>query len=383
MSELTLLHIADVHLGGSGPAFGARVAAHHKRLEEALARAVDLALFHRVAALCIVGDLFHSPRPAERTLQAATHELARLGAASPPIPCLILPGNHDCLQQPGIFHRPEFLGEHVHVWREPGPATFRLLDGALAVHGNAQPCGVTRHRPLEGLAPDPAARLNVALAHGGVLMPGVNDDEELLITSQEIAACGMDYVALGHWHDPKEPDQSSGGVSAHYSGATEIVGIIQENPGRGLLVRLREGGATVERLPTGALRSEGLTLDAEAHPDEAAVAAEIAGHADERLLLDVTLAGLAPEGFTCDPARLQDESETRFFRLRITDQTVPAAGDMPAGGPADSFIAARAMRLFQERIAQAEQHGDEDAARLARRAMQLAAALFEGREVVG
>lgn len=381
MNELTLLHIADVHLGGSGPAFGARVPAHQGLLRDALARAVDLALYHRVAAVCIVGDLFQTPRPAERTLQAAARELARLGSAAPPIPCLVLPGNHDCLQQPGILHRPEFSGEHLRVWREPGPATFRLLDGALAVHGNPQPCGVTRHRPMEGLAPDPAARFNVALAHGGVLMPGVNDDEELPITSEEIAASGMDYVALGHWHEPS--DQSSGGVSARYCGATEIIGVTQENPGGALLVTLREGGATVQRLPTGALRSEKLTLDAEAHPDEAAVAAAIAARADERLLLDVTLAGLAPEGFTCDPARLQDELEDSFFRLRLTDQTIPAMGEAPAGGPADSLIAARAMRLFQERIAQAEQDADADGARLARRAMQLAVALFEGREVVG
>ena len=381
MNELTLLHIADVHLGGSGPAFGARVPAHHKRLEEALARAIDLALFDRVTAVCIVGDLFHTPRPAERTLQTAARELARLGAAAPPIPCLILPGNHDCLQQPGIFHRPEFSGEHLRVWREPGPATFHLLDGALAVHGNPQPCGVTRHRPLEGLAPDASARFNVALAHGGVLIPGVTEDEAALITPQEIAACGMDYVALGHWHDPG--DQSSGGVTAHYCGATEIIDIGQREPGGALMVTLREGGAAVERLPTGALRNEKLTLDAEAQPDEAAVAAAIAGHADERVLLDVTLVGLAPEGFTCDPARLQEELEDGFFRLRISDRTVPATADVPAHGLADSLIAARAMRLFQERIAQAEQEGDAEGAHLARRALQLAVALFDGREVVG
>ena len=380
MSELQILHIADVHLGGSGPAFGARVREHQQRLEDAFAEAMELARFRKVAAVCIVGDLFYSTRPSENTLQMALRELRSLAEVSPPIPCFLIPGNHDCLDAASVYHRPEFRGEFLHTWTKPEPATFRLPDGSLAVHGNPESCGRAKHKPLAGLAPDPSAQFNVALAHGAVLIPGLTEAEAALITPEEIANSGMDYVALGHWHDPS--DYSSGGVTARYSGATEIVGIGQKEPGGVLLVTLSDAGARVERLETGTLRCESLELDPEAHQDEAAIAAEIGSRADEDLLLDVRIAGLAPEGFACDLARLQEELEGGFFRLRIEDETVPPLEEADRSGSSEHLIAARAFRMFRERIEQAQSEEDSEGERIARRALQVAAALFEGKEVL-
>lgn len=379
MTQVRILHIADVHLGGSGPAFGRRVAEHQQRIARAFARCVDWALHHQVAALCIAGDLFDSNRPTERHLGDALRELARLQAASPPIPCFILPGTHDCLSPAGVYGRPEFAREGLHVWREEGPASFRLSDGSLAVHGSPQICGQHQHSPLQGLQPDPSARFNVALAHGSVVIPGVSDSDGSLVRPEELAASGMDYVALGHWH--QFSDQSVGGVCAAYSGSPEIIAV-DRDPGGAVLVTLSDVGTQVECLSTAALRRASVALEAELHSDESSVADAIRAMGNPELLLEVTIRGLAPAGFALDIPRLQTELQDEFFRLRVRDDTVPAPGDLETGVVGEHLVAGRVVGMLQERIAQAESLGDEQAARIARHALQLAMALFAGREVL-
>ncbi len=378
MSELTLLHIADVHLGGSGPAFGARVRQHQQRIADSFARAIDLALVREVAAVCLVGDLFDTPRPSERTVQTALKELRRLEESDPPVPCFIIPGNHDPVGPTSIYRRPEFSAEHRHVWTEPG--SVRTPDGVLAVHGNPQRIDRAKHSPMAGLEPDPTAQFNVAMAHGSILIPSITDEEAVLITRDEIAASGMDYVALGHWHDPG--DYSSDSVPAHFSGATELVTIGQKQPGGALLVTFTGDGVRVERERTGSLRYESAELAAEAYPDEAALVEAIGKYSDGDLLLDATITGLAPEGFTCDFARLQDELEDSFFRLRILDESVVASESLDQSEVGQQMIVSRAVRRLHARIDQAREEGDADAERLAQRALQLTVALFEGKEVL-
>jgi exonuclease SbcD len=381
MSELRLLHLADAHLGGSGPAFGTRVHEHQMRLMDAFSRAIEEGIHRQVDAVLIAGDLFDSRRPSERTLQEALKQLSRLGAVTPAIPCFILPGTHDCLDAHSVYRRPEFSAAHLHVWTAEGPAAFRLPDDSLAVHGNPQWVGRREHRPLQGLTPDRVAAFNVALAHGSVEVAGLIEEDDALISKDEIAASGMDYVALGHWHDLA--DYSAGKVAARYSGSPEITSVKQRGTGGALVVTLSAAGARVERVETGTLRCESLELSPETHGDEAAVAAAIESLADPSLLLSVSLSGLAPEGFTCDVARLQEELAGQFFRLRISDESVPAPTHLEAPGAAQALIAATAVRVFHERIEQARAEGDAEAERLTTRALQIAVALFDGKEVLG
>lgn len=381
MDALRLLHLADVHLGGSGAAFGARVREHQQRLQEAFGRSIDGALQRHVNAVCIAGDLFDSPRPSERTLQSALQQLRRLASAAPPIPCFILPGTHDALEEGCVYRRPEFQAEGLHVWTQPGPATFRLPAASLAVHGNPQLRGRTGHSPLEGLAPDPAARFNVALAHGGVLIPGITEAETSLITPAQIAASGMSYVALGHWHDFS--DRSAGSVRAAYSGSPEVALLQQKSAGAALLVTLSDAGVELEPVPTGTLRTEALELAADLYPDEAAVAAQLEARASPDLLLDVSISGFAHEGFTCDVAHLEEEFAPRFFRLRLRDQSVLPLPQVAPQGAAEQLILARVVKRFGERVEQARAQGDAEAERLAQRALQLSVALLQGKEALG
>ncbi|MCE5216806.1 hypothetical protein LLH03_07205, partial [bacterium] len=111
-----------------------------------------------------------------------------------------------------------------------------------------------------------------------------------------------------------------------------------------------------------------------------AEAVRLQAHPD--LILEVKVSGMAPEGFTLDVARLQEELAPSFFRLRITDESVPPLSEAQKSGVAQQLIAARAISAFQERINQARQAQDPEAERIATRALQLSVALFAGKEVL-
>jgi len=379
MQTFRLLHIADVHLGGSQKAFGERISAHQQRIEAAFSRCIDLAIDRRVDAVCIAGDLFVVPQPSERAVQIALRQLRRLAGATPPIPCFILPANHDCLGPGCVYHRPELSMDGVHIWRSPGPSVFHLAGGAVAIHGKPQVCGQGRHYALDGIGPDTGARFNIAVAHAAV-RPTRDAPDACLVTPDEIGACGMDYVAFGHWHNPS--DQSKGRVVAAFSGSPEILAVDQRDRGQAIIVSFSDNAVALEHVVIGQLYSDTLELDVETHSDEASLAAVVASRADPDLLLDVVIGGLAPEGFELDALRLQDEMADRFFRLRVRDDSVATAEQLEAGGVAGRFVATRAVGLLAQRIARAEEVGDHRDARLARQALRLVLALLHGREVL-
>jgi DNA repair exonuclease SbcCD nuclease subunit len=62
----------------------------------------------------------------------------------------------------------------------------------------------------------------------------------VVITQDEIAASGLDYLALGHWHGAQVA--KARGVTYAYSGAPEPVALDQDKAGKVLLVTLDTKG---------------------------------------------------------------------------------------------------------------------------------------------
>ena len=66
------------------------------------------------------------------------------------------------------------------------------------------------------------------------------DRDEVVVTKEEIAATGLDYLALGHWHSVQQG--KAGTTTYAYSGAPEPVAVNQDGAGNVLLVTLDENG---------------------------------------------------------------------------------------------------------------------------------------------
>ena len=195
---LRLLHASDVHVDDS--ADGGR----------GLLALVDAALDRRVDLVVLVGDTFDHNR-----VQPATLDLFAAAVDRLEVPVVVLPGNHDPLMEGSVYHRVD-LPEHVHLLRDPDGETLELAALGLELWGRPH-TSYADSRPLAEVPPRGRQPWQLALAHGHLVRYAEDRHRSYLITSEEIAACDRDYVALGHWD--VQHDVSAGTVTAWYSGS--------------------------------------------------------------------------------------------------------------------------------------------------------------------
>ena len=219
------------------------------------------------------------------------------------------------------------------------------------------------------------------MIHGSLLIPERTEHDEVVFTSEEIAASHLDYLALGHWHSTQRG--RAGATLWAYSGAPEPVAVDQDRAGNVLLVTLEERGGgrhvTVEERRVGRTRFERLEVDAAAVGSQPALVERIAALADADLVLDVRIIGVRPDDLDLAPDEVEREMADRFFRIRVRDVAVAALPEGPM--PPPDTIAGALVRDLEAAIAEAETAGRADAAAETREALRLARLLLDGREV--
>ena len=193
-----MLHASDVHIDNSPDGI------------RGLVQLIDAAVEHVVDLVVLVGDTFDDSRANPATLAAFTAHLDRVR-----VPIVVLPGNHDPYMPGGIYERAE-LPEHVVLLTDPDGTSVVLPALGVELWGRPH-MSFADHAPLGGLPPRGALPWQVALAHGHLVRYDEDRHRSYLITSDEIAACDRDYLALGHWDVQR--DVSAGDVTAWYSGS--------------------------------------------------------------------------------------------------------------------------------------------------------------------
>ncbi len=339
---------------------------------------MDLCLERRAQALVIAGDLFDSRISSQRTMDFAFGQLTRLGDAAPPIEVFLLPGTHDCWAEGTVLAGPraQQLPPHCHVLGGSEPITVLVPTLDLAVHGCAHRCDLAGQQPLSGMAPSPEASINVGVAHGSHARADFTDDSSLF-TSDQIAASGMDYFALGHWHTWH--DHSSGDVTAINPGSPELLGFGERGLGVVALVTLGEGDVSVEPVTVGQLTAAALNIDVGDLSGTEDLISRIGEQAAADTLLDVTLTGLAAPGTVIEVDRVPEALGTAFFALRIRDESHPALDGLSEIEMPESLAFGRFVQLARGRVESATNERDR---RVAERALQLGVALLSGREVL-
>jgi len=234
--SLRVVHTADVHLGEPANVFtGAAPDADAL----AFARVIDTVLEEEADALLIAGDLFDSNRVREPAVRFAEGQLRRLRC-----PVVLIPGNHDCYDDGSVYRRFDLrgIGAHVHPLCAADGELRTFDELRLTVWGKGLVEHAPANRPLDGIPSRGGEHWFVGLAHGHF----IEDRRELrssLITPDEIAGSGLDYLALGHVHVFR--DVSQGAVRACYPGAPRI----PYAPDRGSVAVIRldpEDGVSIE-----------------------------------------------------------------------------------------------------------------------------------------
>lgn len=229
---LRVAHCSDIHLDPEGHGGGSGL---RDRQREAFAGALKAMTAHQPDLLLLAGDLFDSNKASVETIHWAMETLSRLA-----IPVVMIPGNHDCLEPGGIYHRHDFNRiANVQLLADEAGEVVRLPQLAAAVWGRGMSAHTPEFRPLHGRAERPqGVRWYLGLGHGLYVGDGGQAWRSSPIRKDEIAASPWDYLALGHHHAAM--DLTGPAAAAAYSGSpTDTVGAGATY----VIVDLAEGGA--------------------------------------------------------------------------------------------------------------------------------------------
>ena len=359
---LRLLHTADVHLGARHADLGDAAAAQRERQFGAFRASIDLALAEKVDIVLIAGDLFDSNTQPKRSVERVGAELKRLVDAR--IRTVIIPGTHDGYDRSSIYRAYDLKAmagsgadDDFVTLLTPGVPFVHLTTCDVVIHGVVFPTKRAPHSPLRDLrvaATDAQAMWHVGLVHGALAIPDKTDRDEVVVTKEEIAATGLDYLALGHWHSAQRG--KAGGTIYAYSGAPEPVAINQDGAGTVALVQLdeRAGERTVgvEERKVGRTRFEKLDIDAATIGHQPDLTKAIAARADEDLVLEVRLTGVRPDELDINLTEIEEALKGSFLRVRIRDMSMPALSQGALPSP-DTIIGAF-IRNVEGKVAELE-----------------------------
>ena len=385
---LRLLHTADVHLGARHADLGEQAAAQRERQFAAFKATVDLAIAEPVDVVLIAGDLFDSNTQPKRSVERVAAELARLVAAK--IRTVMIPGTHDVYDRASIYRAHDLAAmagqgagdDFVTILTPERPdVVFNACDAV--VYGRIFPTKRAPNSPLKDLDASAETRgtWRIGMVHGALSIPGKTDGDDVVFTREEIAATGLDYLALGHWHSTQQG--RAGAVSYAYAGAPEPMALDQEGAGKVLLVRLEEVGGrrtvTVQERTVGRTRFEKVELDAATITSQPAVVEQLAARADPDLVLDVRVTGVKHDELDLDPDEVEGQLRGSFLKVRVRDQSLPALTEGPL--PSADTVVGAFIRDVEGRIAELEAADRTPEAAELRDVLRLGRLLLAGHEV--
>jgi exonuclease SbcD len=386
---LRIIHTADVHLGARHDDLGEQAAAQRERQFAAFKAAVDLALTEKVDLFLIAGDLFDSNVQPRRSVERVAAELKRLAEGK--IRTVIIPGTHDVFDRASIYRAYDLpalagstAGDGMVTVLDPEHASVHMAALDLVVHGRVFATKRAPHSPLKEPATDGSASpptWRVGLVHGSIAIPGKTDRDEVVITTDEIAASGLDYLALGHWHSTQSG--KAGTVTYAYSGAPEAVALDQDRAGKVLLVELDQvagkRSVTVKEHQVGRTRFEKSEVDAATVVSQPALVESLAARGDPDLVLDVRLVGVRRDDLDLGVDEIETALAPSFLKVRVRDASVPALTEGPLPSP-DTIMGAF-IRDLEARIVELEGAGATAEAAEQRDALRLGRLLLTGHEV--
>ena len=359
---LRIIHTADVHLGARHDDLGEQASAQRERQFAAFTAAIDLALAEKVDLFLIAGDLFDSNVQPKRSVERVAAELKRLAESK--IRTVIIPGTHDCYDRSSIYRAYDLKSmagstpdDDLVTILTPDQPSIHITTCDVIVHGPVFATKRAPHSPLRDLAGTPGdspATWRIGMVHGSIAIPGKTERDDVVITTEEMAATGFDYLALGHWHSSQQ--SRSGGVTYAYAGAPEAVALDQDRAGKVLLVELEQidgrRSVTVQEKRVGTTRFEKIEIDAANIAAQPALIETLGKKGDPNLVLDARVVGVRPDELDLNLDEIEAALAGSFLKVRVRDVSLPALTEGALPSP-DTIVGAF-IRDLEARIAEME-----------------------------
>jgi DNA repair exonuclease SbcCD nuclease subunit len=321
--SVRILHLADLHLGASFPTMGERGVERSRDLLSAFLRAVEFAAGEArpVDLVAIAGDLFDTHDPDSGLVYQVEAAIEKLHKAG--VPVFLVPGTHDAYSyRRSVYRRlrlPEGSQLFVQPVLTPGPR-LTIRGESVQVYGIAYDPAVSQ-RPLAEFRP-----VGEADYHVGILHAALQDSptwkirpSDLPVTRTEIAASGLHYLALGHYHNFAEVRE--GGSVAVYPGTLEGRKFGENGQRYLVTATLSRQAVSIERTPWNArsLTETDIDLLAAEIQDERQLEERIGAFAGDREIVRVRLTG--PAHFVFDAERLAQRLAPTFFHVELDDRS--------------------------------------------------------------
>lgn len=354
---IKILHGADLHLDS---AFAGRSEAATARLRREL-RSIP----EKVTALCkeescdlllLAGDLFDGSYTKE-SYMALKNALEEVG-----IPTFISPGNHDFCA-PDSPWLTEAWPRNVHIFKNPWVESVALSELDCRIYGagfSSMDCGAL----LENFKTEGQERYHIGLLHGD---PMQSNSPYNPISYAQVAASGLDYLALGHVH--KAGSFTAGHTLCAWPGCAMGRGF-DELEEKGVLLVSVEDEVLTKFVPLDTPRFYDWEAEVLTSPEEA-VAARLPAAGNENFYR-ITLTG------ECEKPDLAElyRCFSSFRNLELRDRTRPAVDIWGAAG-ADSLEG-----VYFQMLHTLFEEGDQRSRRIALLAAKLSRKIMDGNEVV-
>lgn len=368
---LKIFHMGDVHLDS---AFGRFPREERARLREhqrdIFKKTVDRVARGGYDMLLISGDLFDGIDVSVESEECVISELSRLTC-----PVIISPGNHDPFELIPLYRKSK-LGDNVFVFSSAEPQVFDFEELGVQVCGYAfTSSNEYRADPLAELQLPAFDGVRILCAHGEL---GVSSSKFAPLSSDEIAALGFRYAALGHVHIPSV--ETFGGSTVAYCGVIEGRGFDELGTGGAYSVTIDGDRVDVERVELGEyvyvieeIDVSGMTADGEL-AQNISEAVSRTPHA-ERTSLRILLVGEADADVTARAEELAKAAKGALYHIEVKDKTYPKL-DL-SGLSQDLTLRGEIYRALLPRL----NSDDPEERCIAARALRVALLAVDGREI--
>lgn len=337
-----IIHTADLHLGMTFKNLGDRSKQHRRDCLDVFSNIIDLCIKEKADALLIAGDLFDKPNPSKTIVNHVIKGFEKLNEKN--IPVLISTGNHDPYVNGSVWFGYNFPANvHIYDSKDLEPKTIGNLDiYGLAYTENGM-------EPLKNFKPQKSDNYKTGLIHGSTV--NIQDDSDpensyRPITKQQINKSGLDYIALGHFHDFLEMDSK---VKCCYCGSPEGLSFKNNYTNCVLIVEFQNEGVKVKKHETAIRQFENQTIDCTKLEDDSQIRKTLQDNANQNKILRLTLKGNPGLDLSIDKDSLEKEFYDKYFFLKIKDNI-----HIPQDLNEDETIRGQFIRILREEVEKEE-----------------------------
>ena len=309
---MRIIHAADFHLDSPFDGLTPEQAvARRGEQRQVLQRLADLARSSQAELILLPGDLLDSERVYQETVETLSRTLGQLG-----LPVFIAPGNHDYYTARSPYAVNQWP-DNVHIFRSGRIEAVELPELNAVVYGAAFTADGRSESLLSGFSVPEDGRLHIMALHADV--DARQGSRYCPVSTEDIAASGLDYLALGHIHACSGVCMA-GSVPWAYSGCPEGRGFDELGVKGVLCGEIEHGKADLRFVPLCQRQYQILELPVTAEDDVGSIANKALFHASANDLVRFVLTGESgSEGI--DLNALQQRCADSFYSVSFRDRT--------------------------------------------------------------